>query len=307
MPVDVHKVIDDTFALMEGPLNKNIRLVKKLSAPAPIVAADETLLQNAFLNIAINARDAMESGGTLTFETAAVALDASNHLCQSFQISPGEYISIAVSDTGTGMNEEIQRHLFEPFFTTKPKGKGTGFGLANVWGFIENYKGAITVTSKEGAGSTFTLFLPQLIVEVPDNQAAPSTASGISLTIDNVKTILVVDDELAQREISREMLHDKGFSVVFSENGLEAVNFVRDNKKAVDLIIMDLKMPVMDGRDAFFEIRKLDPEMKILIASGYINNKELQGIMSERKTGFLQKPFSGDMLIGAIEKLSKED
>ena len=116
-----------------------------------------------------------------------------------------------------------------------------------------------------------------------------------------------MDDESAQRDISREMLHEKGFSVVFRENGLEAVNYVRDNKMSVDLIILDLKMPVMDGHDAFYEIRKIDPEMKILIASGYIGAKDLNGIMKEPKTGFLQKPFSGEMLLGAIQKLSVEN
>jgi signal transduction histidine kinase/CheY-like chemotaxis protein len=305
-PVDVHKVIEDTFVIMEGTLNKNITSVKSLLSSESIIPCDESSLQNALLNIVINARDAMENGGSLIFETATIALEESNHLCQSFQIKPGDYISVGISDTGIGMSEEVLRHLFEPFFTTKPKGKGTGFGLANVWGFIENYKGAITVMSKQGEGSTFTLYLPLLKkTVVTENAPAPSGAgTRIPLTIDNVKTILVVDDESAQRDISREMLHEKGFSVVFRENGLEAVNYVRDNKMSVDLIILDLKMPVMDGHDAFYEIRKIDPEMKILIASGYIGAKDLNGIMKEPKTGFLQKPFSGEMLLGAIQKLS---
>jgi CheY-like chemotaxis protein len=304
-PVDVHKVIDETFILMEGTTNKNIKLMKKLLAPKSIIPSNESSLQNALLNIAINSRDAMENGGgTLVFETTVLSLEKSNPLCESFQIEPGEYISVAISDTGMGMSDEIMRHLYEPFFTTKPKGKGTGFGLANVWGFIENHKAAISVVSKQGAGSTFTLYLP-LIQKVSGQLSEPyPPAAMIPSTMDNVKTILVVDDEAAQREISREMLLDKGFSLIFRENGREAVDFIKSDENKVDLVILDLMMPIMNGHDAFFEIRKLYPEMKIIIASGYINTKDLKGIIEERKTAFLQKPFSGERLMDAIQKLS---
>jgi signal transduction histidine kinase/ActR/RegA family two-component response regulator len=305
VPVDVHKVIDDAFVLMESATCKNITLRKKLLASESIIPSDDASLQSAVLNIAINARDAMENGGgTLTFETSVVTLDTSNTLCQSFQIAPGDYISLSITDTGVGMNDEIMRHLFEPFYTTKPKGKGNGFGLANVWGFIENYKCAIDIKSKTGSGSTFTLYLPLLRKTVEQSGARDGSFVHTPLTIDNIKTIMIVDDEASQREVSREMLHNKGFSLVFKENGLEAVNFIKEAATCVDLVILDLVMPVMNGQDAFHEMRKIDPEIKILIASGYINEKDLQGITKERKTAFIQKPFSEDMLFKAIYMLS---
>jgi signal transduction histidine kinase len=304
--VDVHKVIADTLALMEGTTKKNINLVKNLLAPEWMVPSDDASLQNALLNIAINGRDAMETnGGTLTFETALTALDKSSPLCQSFQIPPGDYISVSISDTGIGMNDEVMRHLFEPFFTTKPKGKGTGLGLANVWGFIENYKCAVDVKSKPALGSTFTLYLPLLQKPVP-RDSSPSSLTHREPKANDIKTILIVDDETAQREISREMLENKGFSLIFRENGLEAVNCIKDIKNGVDLVILDLMMPIMNGHDAFYEIRKIDPQVKIIIASGYINKKDLKGIATEPKTAFIQKPFSGEMLLRTIHDLSVE-
>ncbi len=307
VPVDVHRVIDDTFVLMEGTTKKNITLVKSLSASEWVVPSDDASLQNALLNMAINARDAMENeGGTLTFETATTFLEKSNTLCQSFQIPPGDYMIVSILDTGIGMNDEVMRHLFEPFFTTKPKGKGTGFGLANVWGFVENYKCAIDVKSKPGEGSVFTLYLPLLRKPVAAPSVSTAAAERIENKIDHIKTILIVDDEAAQREISREMLDDKGFSLVFRENGLEAVNYVKDTEAGVDLVILDLMMPVMNGHDAFYEMRKIDPKLKILIASGYINKKDLKGIVKEPMTAFIQKPFTGEMLLKAIHDISVE-
>jgi signal transduction histidine kinase/ActR/RegA family two-component response regulator len=307
VPVDVHKVIDDTFVLMEGTTKKNITLVKNLFASESIIPSDDASLQNALLNMAINARDAMEiEGGTLTFETTTVVLDKSNPICQSFQIPTGDYMTVSISDNGIGMNDEVLRHLFEPFFTTKPKGKGTGFGLANVWGFVENYKCAITVRSKPGEGSAFTLFLPLLRKSVSPASTQPVSSMQTPRETDNIKTILVVDDEAAQREISREMLDNKGFSLIFKENGLEAVNYMKTAQLDVDLVILDLMMPVMNGHDAFYELRKIDPKLKILIASGYINKKDLKGIIKEPMTAFIQKPFSGEMLLKAIHELAVE-
>ena len=304
-PVDAHIVLEDTFLLMEATTNKNIKLKKICSASESIVPSDEASLQNALLNIAINARDAMENGGgDLTFETANVTLDKYNFLCQSFPITPGDCISISISDTGVGMDDDVMRHLFEPFFTTKPKGKGTGLGLANVWGFIENYKCAITVKSKKEAGSTFTLYLPLLRKPIQQSIAQETSPDEVPSAVYNIKTILIVDDEGAQREISKELLGKKGFSLIFRENGLEAVTFLKDTATSVDLVILDLVMPVMNGHDAFYEIRKIHPELRILMTSGYFNKNEMNEILKEPKTAIIKKPFTEEMLLQAIKDLS---
>jgi signal transduction histidine kinase/CheY-like chemotaxis protein len=302
-PIDTHKVIDETLALMETTTKKNITLVKKLGASEVLTPSDEASLQNVFLNIGINSCDSMENGGgTLTFETSNIMLEKFNPLIQSFQIEPGEYISVAISDTGIGMSDDVIQHLFEPFFTTKPKGKGTGLGLANVWGYVENYKCAIKAMSKPGSGATFTLFLP--LVKTNSPKAPLSENPNQKIINKNIKNLLIVDDEAAQREIYKEILNEKGFSVTFRENGLDAVNFLKESANRIDCIILDLVMPVMNGHDAFYEIRKIDTTMKIIMASGFINSKELKGIVHESNVAFLQKPFSGEMLLQKIENFS---
>lgn len=159
--VNVHEIMDETIILLERTINRNIALVKRYSAQRTVTAGDATFLQNVILNLGINARDAMnEKGGEIVFTTSDTLLDTTDTLCQSFNIKPGPYLNIGVSDTGEGMSGVVLGHLFEPFFTTKPKGKGTGLGLANVWAYIENFKCAIEVKSEEKKGTTFTLYLP---------------------------------------------------------------------------------------------------------------------------------------------------
>ena len=161
-PLDVNEAVSETVAFLERTIVKNITLVKNLAANPALVMGDRTLLQNVFMNLAINARDAMENKkGVITFSTGNARLTVENALCSTFQIEPGAYVTVEVADSGSGMSEEILGHLFEPFFTTKGKNKGTGLGLANVWGYIENYKGAVEVKSEVGRGSSFLLYLPE--------------------------------------------------------------------------------------------------------------------------------------------------
>jgi signal transduction histidine kinase len=163
--LDVNETVSETVAFLERTIVKNITIVKSCVAGPSLAMGDRTLLQNVLMNLAINARDAMEKrAGSISFLTGNTRLNADSVLCKTFQIEPGEYVTVEVADTGSGMSKEILGHLFEPFFTTKPKGKGTGLGLANVWGYVENYKGAIEVKSEEGKGSSFVLYLPVPVV-----------------------------------------------------------------------------------------------------------------------------------------------
>ena len=300
-PVNVHELLDETIVFLERTISKNIVMSKQYSAQKPVTAGDATFLQNVFLNLGINARDAMEEkGGILAFTTNDMVLEKNSMLCQSFQIAHGEYLCVDISDTGIGMSKEVLGHLFEPFFTTKAKGKGTGLGLANVWGYIENFKGAITVRSEAGKGTTFTLFLPLAI----GIERLPIVLPSIPSTIRMIKEILVVDDEPAMREICGEILTLGGYFVRACENGLEAVDFMKKEGALIDMVILDMMMPHMNGHDTFFELRKINPAVKIILVSGFLNEKELKGILRETNTAFIQKPFTDQQLLGEIKSLA---
>ena len=310
MPVNVHALLDETIIFLERTINKNIILIKQCSAKKPVTAGDSTFLQNVFLNLGINARDAMEEhGGTLVFGTNDTVLDKNSTPCQSFHIVPGEYLCVSVSDTGTGMSKEVMGHIFEPFFTTKPKGKGTGLGLANVWGYIENFKGAIEVKSSEGKGTTFTLYLP--LARIMEQAAPPSLARVVfSLSQSTpaiIKKILVVDDEPAMREICGEILSMSGYAVSVCEDGVEAVDLMKKDGALIDLAVLDMMMPRMNGHDTFYELRKINPALKIILVSGFLNENELKGILKEKNTAFVQKPFTDQQLLGEIKSLAMRD
>lgn|GEM_PF-2399470 len=304
-PVNVHELLDETIVFLERTINKNIVVIKQYSAQKPVSAGDATFLQNVFLNLGINARDAMEGdGGILVFSTNDMILEKNSMLCQSFQIDPGEYLSVSISDTGIGMSKEVLSHLFEPFFTTKAKGKGTGLGLANVWGYIENFKGAIQVRSEEGKGATFTLYLPLTEKMVQSPLPEKTELPLIPSTPGMIRKILVVDDEPALREICSEILTVGGYAYSLCENGVDAVDFMKKEGALIDMVILDMMMPLMNGHDTFYELRKINPALKIILVSGFLHKKELKGILKETNTAFIQKPFTEQQLLGEIKSLS---
>jgi signal transduction histidine kinase len=223
-PVDIHKAIEDAIILLERTVDKSICIVKNLDAVQSTSLGDHTLIQNLFMNMGINARDAMDNKqGILTFSTSVSELKEQSVQCQTFNIPPGHYIAVSITDNGSGMSEETLGHLFEPFYTTKPKGKGTGLGLSNVWGYVENYKGAIDVKSKLGTGTTFTIYFP--VVETQDTQ--PSKSFKATPQPLSIKNILVADDEPAMRDITKAQLEQSGFSVVAFENGALALEYCK--------------------------------------------------------------------------------
>lgn len=305
-PVNVHELLDETVVFLERTISKNIAIVKQFSAQKPVSAGDATFLQNVFLNLGINARDAMEgNGGTIVFSTNDMILEESSMLCESFQIDPGEYLCIGVADTGAGMSKEVLSHLFEPFFTTKPKGKGTGLGLANVWGYIENYQGAIQVRSEPGKGATFTLYLP-LAESLTQSQLPEKSEPGIvRATPGIIRKVLVVDDEPPLREICSEILTAGGYTYSLCENGVDAVDFMKKNGEDIDMVILDVLMPRMNGHDTFYELRKINPSLKIIMMSGFLHKNELKGILKETNTAFIQKPFTEDQLLKKMMSLSQ--
>jgi signal transduction histidine kinase len=297
-PVDAHAVIRSAISMLQAKYGTAVQFTSCLTAQPSSTCGEETQLQNILMNLGINAHDACAcSDGRISFSTSITTLTEHSILCQSFGISEGNYLCINVSDNGCGISKEILSRIFEPFFTTKPKEKGTGLGLANVWRYIETYRGAIEVTSVPDKGSTFLLYLPlhKRIGEISKTLPMPlHTAS---------QTILIVDDEPSVREIYSELLIDIGYTVYTNENGHDALEFIRSGKITVDLVILDMVMPRMNGPETFRAIRAIQPAIKIILISGLANNKQLAELLNEHDTLFFQKSCDDKQLVEYVHRM----
>ncbi len=301
--VDVHQIIGEVITMLGHTIDRKITLKQQFNARSAVVMGDPTQLQNALLNVAINSRDAMPEGGTLTFSTECKLLDEGYCRKQPYELSPGSYCEICVTDSGIGMNAEAKKHLFEPFFTTKEKGKGTGMGLPAVYGIVKSHKGAINVYSEPGRGTTVKIYLPASGAagepEDSKDHSPPVRASAKKLNI------LFVDDEKIIREMVKEMLEFLGHTVAECENGRKAVEYYRTSWESVDVVILDMIMPEMGGKEAFIAMRGINPRIKAVLSSGYSIDGEAQQILSEGVLGFIQKPFRTDALVDILSRVMK--
>lgn len=289
-PADVHRLISETVDLIRHSDSAAIEIRTDLTATRHIVAGDDALLQTALANLVFNARDAMPQGGRLTITTRDLVLDEPPADAQTFDFQPGLHIEIAVSDTGVGMDAGVRGRLFEPFFTTKKPGKGTGLGLANVFGCVRNHRGAIHVESEPSKGSTFRLFLP--LVE------GRATPQRIPKPLRGAGRILVVDDDEVVRSLARDLLRELGYEVEVAESGPAALELIRARPGSIDLVILDMIMPGMDGETALKNLRASDPRLRFLICSGAF--PEGAALPVEDADGFLQKPYTLAALSRAI-------
>ncbi len=293
--VDLHQIVDEVVAMLGRSIDRRIRIERRLEADPALVLGDPNQLHHALLNLAINARDAMPAGGTLTFTSRNVKL-AANLL--GFTNAAGRYIEIAVRDTGCGMDAEVRKHLFEPFFTTKEPGKGTGLGLAAAYGVLRNHGGVIAVESEPGVGSTFALCLPQQAS--PGEGRSSSSARSALIQVANLqRRILVVDDEDMIRLLTRELLHEAGYQVEACASGVEAIARCQQGSPP-DLVLLDLVMPEQGGRETFHALRQRWPDLRVLIASGHSVNGEAQELLDHGACGFLQKPYRLTELTRAV-------
>ncbi|MFW5882452.1 MAG: PAS domain S-box protein [Planctomycetota bacterium] len=299
IPVDVHRIINDTVEMLQHSIDKRIRILRHFDAQLARIVGDPSLLQNALLNLAVNARDAMSEGGEMTFTTTVATLEA--RTIPGFELSSGRYLVVGVEDTGCGMSQEVQAHLFEPFFTTKEAGRGTGMGLASVFGTVKQHQGAITVYSESGLGTIFRLYLP--LAEQPVEAECGDTPPR---AMRSQLRILVVDDEDFVRDLVDEMLTDAGHRVTCAEDGVRAVERYRQDWPEIDLVILDMIMPGLDGRDTFRAMKAINPAIRAILASGYSLNEQSQAILAEGALGFVQKPFSPDELLRAVECATME-
>ncbi|MFZ0733256.1 MAG: PAS domain S-box protein [Candidatus Sulfotelmatobacter sp.] len=284
--VDVNAIVQDMERLLRPLIGENVELVAVLSPEAAHTRADSGQLEQVLMNLVVNAKDAMPGGGKLTIRTQNIVMDEGHRRDQQF-IRPGRYVMLSVSDTGTGMDKETQSRIFEPFFTTKEKGKGTGLGLSTVYGIVKQSGGYVMVQSEPGQGTSFQIYLPQVEGDVETSAApVPDAASGGN------ETILLVEDEESVRQLVRDTLSAKGYEVLEADSGEAGLAAADAHKGKVDLVITDVVMPGMSGRDLVKNLAKIRPETKVLYLSGYTEDAIVSDGSIESGTAFLQKPFS---------------
>jgi two-component system, cell cycle sensor histidine kinase and response regulator CckA len=286
VPVDLHAAIREVVLFLTHGVDKRIAVRMHLEAPRPSTLGDPTQLENALLNLALNARDAMPEGGTLTLRTANVTLGPVERRHLGLEPAPEGFITVAVSDTGTGMDEHVRAHLFEPFFTTKRMGEGTGMGLAAVYGTVQSHRGAIDVETQLGRGTTFTLYLPSETAEPA--RAAPEALPPRPRDA----RILVVDDEADVRELVRDMLVALGYQVVTCRDGVEAAELYGREWATIDLVVLDMVMPRLGGRATLARMRATNPAVKAILATGVGLEGDATEALREGALGFVQKPFA---------------
>lgn len=297
--VNIHDVIQDTENLLKHTIDKRISITQRLNASSPIVMGEYTQLRNALLNLAMNARDSMPEGGELIFETEITKLDKKYLDNLPYKLAPGDYVMISVADTGIGMNKETKSRIFEPFFTTKEVGKGTGLGLTSVYGTLKGHGGSIEVFSKVGKGTLFELYLP-LIAEQNEGEI-----EDLPEITNSTGRILVADDEELIRDITEEILQDLGYTVTLCQDGEEAVEIYQKNFRDFDLVIIDIIMPKLGGLRCFLELKKINPNVMVIVSSGYATKEEKEKLLKAGIMGIVQKPFTIDNLSKVVLKVLK--
>jgi two-component system, cell cycle sensor histidine kinase and response regulator CckA len=284
--VDVNAIVSDMERLLRPLIGENVELITKLAPTAGHTRADAGQLEQVLMNLVVNAKDAMAGGGKLTIETQNLAVDEGQRRGPTF-IRPGSYVLLSVTDTGMGMDKETQSRIFEPFFTTKEMGKGTGLGLSTVYGIVKQSGGYVMVQSEEGHGSTFQIYLPRA-ENAAESHAAPAPRAALGGT----ETVLLVEDEESVRQLVRETLASRGYKVVEAENGEAGLAAASKYDGTIHLVITDVVMPGMGGRELVKHLAQTRPETRVLYLSGYTEDAIVSEGTIESGTAFLQKPFT---------------
>jgi two-component system, cell cycle sensor histidine kinase and response regulator CckA len=295
--VDLNKVIADTERMLRRVIGEDIELTTVLDPSLQFVMADVGQIQQVFMNLAVNARDAMPDGGRLVIETANVELDEA-YADSRGALKSGAYVMLAVSDTGTGMSGEVQEHLFEPFFTTKPSGAGTGLGLSTVYGIVKQSGGAIWVYSEPGKGSTFKIYLPAILEPA---SGAPEKPPASMLR--GSETILVVEDQEDVRKLIRVILQKLGYRILEAGSPRDAEVVSAGYPARIQLMVTDVVMPLATGRDLADRLHVSRSGMKVLFISGYTDEVIAHHGIIERGVAFLPKPFSAEMLAMKVREV----
>ncbi|WP_168203319.1 hybrid sensor histidine kinase/response regulator [Oceanispirochaeta crateris] len=282
----IKDILLETTSILEISVNNKIRITTRFNAHNDMVHADQSGFQNVLLNLGLNASHAINSQyGTIDFIVSNIFLDEVYCSTSSFVIEPGEYCKIIVKDSGTGIDDDILPNIFDAFFTTKIDGKGTGLGLSSTMRYIQDHGGEITVTSRIGHGTEFCILLPcsddTKDLETKADRSVPSGS----------ETILLVDDEDFNRDLGRDILESIGYQVIVAADGMEAVQIFSENQDRIDLVVLDMVMPGMDGSAAFMKIKEIDSEAKIIITSGYLEAEKIENLRAHGLEFMISKPY----------------
>jgi CheY-like chemotaxis protein len=294
-PVDCHEALRSAVGLLEHSLDKSIKLSCRLEAERSIIIGDPMQLENVFLNLGINGADAMPDGGQLTFSTGN--LQSTEPLTCEFGeiLEPGHYIRIRVSDTGCGINPELRQIIFEPFYTTKEEGRGTGLGLSAVFGAVKDHGGKIRLFSEVDGGTDFDIYFPlEKVLEPVLNTIRMPQKGGNA-------TVLVIDDEDLILSSANGLLTALGYNVILAESGRNGIEMYRRMHEEIDIVLLDMIMPEMNGTTCFKELKNINPDVQVLISSGFTRTSRFSEAEQLGARGFLQKPYSAAEVSRAIE------
>jgi CheY-like chemotaxis protein len=294
-PVHLNQEVNQACRMLERTIPRMIEIEVRPGSRLWTVHADPVQIEQTILNLGGNAADAMPDGGRLLIETQNVVLD-DDYVDGRLEAEPGRYVLLTVSDTGEGMDKETVEHIFDPFFTTKGVGRGTGLGLSSVYGIVKSHGGYINCYSEKGQGTSFKIYLPAGEEAAEEDAEAPAASPALG----GDETILLVDDDELIRDFASQALAKFGYTVLTAVNGEEAVEIYSEKGDAVDLVIMDIGMPGMGGRQCLGELLRLDPDARILIASGYALNGQVKQTFEEGAADYVGKPYQLGQLLQKV-------
>jgi PAS domain S-box-containing protein len=295
-PVNLNDVVEGMEKMLRRLIGEDISIVARLETELRLVEADPSQVEQVIMNLAVNARDAMPTGGTLTIETRSATLE---RVEADWAIEPGPYALLVMSDTGIGMDAQTRAQIFEPFFTTKPVGQGTGLGLSTVYGIVKQSGGHVSVYSELGHGSTFKVYLPQVAASASDPMLGPA----MSRLPRGSETIVLVDDDEGVRAVARRILQRAGYTVLSAPDGVEALRLIGENAGKVQLLVTDVVMPGLGGRDLVAHVRDTHPELRVLFVSGYTEEGVRRHGVLDTESAFLEKPFTAERLAQKVREI----
>ena len=295
-PMNINISVENVLVLIDKVIHKNIDISTELDPKIKIIEADSGQIEQALMNVIMNSFDAMPKGGHLSISTSNVFLD--QKYCSGFpDLKQGDYIRLSVTDTGTGMTNIVKNRAFEPFFSTKSKGEGTGLGLSTVYGIVKNHSGHINVYSELEQGTTINIYIP-----VSKIKKELYSAKKVEF-VKGKETILLIDDEKLVRAVGKDILIDLGYKVHLASSGKQGIKLLKKYINTIQLVILDMIMPEMDGEAVYKELKKIKADLKIIIASGYSQNGTAEKIVRKENTIFIQKPFQMKELSEALRKV----
>jgi CheY-like chemotaxis protein len=302
-PLDLNRVIEDFLKMLRRTLRENVAIETRLDPDLPLILADARQIEQVLLNLSVNGQDAMPSGGTLFISTYRTILD-DEYARQHEEVKPGRFVQLAVSDTGTGIDRETLKHCFEPFFTTKERGHGTGLGLATVYGIAKQHGGHVGIYSELGQGTTVRLYLPESVEQTPlplpvaEEAVAEPRSSG---------TLLLVEDEEQVRTLAAQVLARAGYSILEASSGKAAIEQMRVFSAPIDLLITDIVLPDMNGKQLYENLCSSQPGLAVLFMSGYTSDVITHHGVLDEGIDFIHKPFNIKALLAKVRQVLRQE